>query len=41
MLPAGDGYLQSKEKESFSQRFRLPTVDKQEKWFPTLQKTVW
>jgi hypothetical protein len=33
--------LESKEKESFSQLFRLPTMDKQETWFPTLQKTVW
>ncbi|KAJ7111549.1 Sec34-like family-domain-containing protein [Mycena crocata] len=39
--PAGEGYLQSKEKESFSQFFRLPTLDKQETWFPTLEKTVW
>ncbi|KAJ7837718.1 Sec34-like family-domain-containing protein [Mycena leptocephala] len=37
----GGGPLQSKEKESFSQLFRLPTLDKQETWFPTLQKTVW
>ncbi|KAJ7187957.1 Sec34-like family-domain-containing protein [Mycena filopes] len=38
---SGEGYFQSKEKESFSQLFRLPTLDKQETWFPTLQKTVW
>ncbi|KAJ7268694.1 Sec34-like family-domain-containing protein [Mycena haematopus] len=39
--PPSDGYLQPKEKESFSQLFRLPTLDKQETWYPTLQKTVW
>jgi hypothetical protein len=31
----------SKEKESFSQLVRLPTLDKQETWYPPLQKTVW
>ncbi|KAF8210627.1 Sec34-like family-domain-containing protein [Mycena galopus ATCC 62051] len=39
--PSGEGLLQPKEKESFSQLLRLPTLDKQETWFPTLQKTVW
>ncbi|KAJ7145893.1 Sec34-like family-domain-containing protein [Mycena epipterygia] len=39
--PTGDGVLQLKEKETFSQLFRLPTLDKQDTWFPTLQKTVW
>ncbi|KAJ6500169.1 Sec34-like family-domain-containing protein [Mycena vitilis] len=39
--PPGGVSLQSKEKESFSQLFRLPTLDKQETWFPALQKTVW
>ncbi|KAJ7252598.1 Sec34-like family-domain-containing protein [Mycena rebaudengoi] len=39
--PTGGVLLESKEKESFSQLFRLPTMDKQETWFPTLQKTVW
>ncbi|KAF8139471.1 Sec34-domain-containing protein [Mycena galopus ATCC 62051] len=37
--PSGEGLLQPKEKESFSQLLRLPTLDKQETWFPTLQKT--
>ncbi|KAJ6608410.1 hypothetical protein B0H10DRAFT_2067888 [Mycena sp. CBHHK59/15] len=39
--PGGVASLEGKEKESFSQLFRLPTLDKQETWFPTLQKTVW
>ncbi|KAF7376406.1 Sec34-domain-containing protein [Mycena sanguinolenta] len=39
--PASERFLQPKEKESFSQLLRLPTLDKQETWFPTLQKTVW
>ncbi|KAK7005778.1 Sec34-domain-containing protein [Favolaschia claudopus] len=39
--PGGDGVLPLKEKQSFSQLFRLPTLDKQETWFPTLSKTVW
>ncbi|KAH7911024.1 Sec34-like family-domain-containing protein [Hygrophoropsis aurantiaca] len=30
-----------KEKESTSRLFHLPSLDKQETWFPTLQKTVW
>ncbi|KAH7923166.1 Sec34-domain-containing protein [Leucogyrophana mollusca] len=30
-----------KEKESVSRLFQLPSLDKQETWFPTLQKTVW
>lgn len=30
-----------REKESISQIFRLPSLDKQDTWFPTLQKTVW
>ncbi|KAG2074742.1 Sec34-domain-containing protein [Suillus decipiens] len=30
-----------KEKDSVSQLFRLPSLDKKETWFPTLQKTVW
>ncbi|OAX41147.1 Sec34-domain-containing protein [Rhizopogon vinicolor AM-OR11-026] len=30
-----------KEKESASRLFQLPSLDKQETWFPTLQKTVW
>ncbi|CAK5268613.1 unnamed protein product, partial [Mycena citricolor] len=37
----GQQVLTAREKESFSQLFRLPTIDKQETWFPTLQKTVW
>ncbi|KAG0700811.1 Sec34-like family-domain-containing protein [Suillus ampliporus] len=30
-----------KEKESVSRLFQLPSLDKKETWFPTLQKTVW
>ncbi|KAK0197162.1 Sec34-like family-domain-containing protein [Armillaria mellea] len=30
-----------KEKESISQIFKTPSLDKQDTWFPTLQKTVW
>ncbi|KAF8647847.1 hypothetical protein AX16_006515 [Volvariella volvacea WC 439] len=30
-----------KEKESFNQIFRLPSLDKQGTWYPTLRKTVW
>ena len=30
-----------KEKESISQLFQLPSLDKQETWFPTLRKTIW
>ncbi|KAK2460187.1 hypothetical protein APHAL10511_007778 [Amanita phalloides] len=30
-----------REKESVSQMFQLPSVDKQDTWYPTLQKTVW
>ncbi|KAF8629303.1 hypothetical protein AX15_003520 [Amanita polypyramis BW_CC] len=30
-----------REKESVSQMFQLPSIDKQDTWYPTLQKTVW
>ncbi|KAF8638150.1 hypothetical protein AX17_002407 [Amanita inopinata Kibby_2008] len=30
-----------REKESVSQIFQLPSLDKQDTWYPTLQKTVW
>ena len=30
-----------KEKQSVSQVFQLKSWDKQETWYPTLQKTVW
>ena len=30
-----------KEKESISQLFQLPSLDKQETWYPTLRKTIW
>ena len=30
-----------KEKQSVSQVFQLKSLDKQETWYPTLQKTVW
>ncbi|KAF9466887.1 Sec34-like family-domain-containing protein [Collybia nuda] len=30
-----------REKESVSQIFHLPSLDKQDTWFPTLRKTVW
>ncbi|KAG2111138.1 Sec34-like family-domain-containing protein [Suillus discolor] len=30
-----------KEKDSVSQLFQLPSLDKKETWFPTLEKTVW
>ncbi|KIJ68059.1 hypothetical protein HYDPIDRAFT_107669 [Hydnomerulius pinastri MD-312] len=30
-----------KEKESVSRLFQLPSLDKKETWYPTLQKTVW
>ena len=30
-----------KEKDSVSQIFQLPSLDKQETWFPTLRKTIW
>ena len=30
-----------KEKQSISQIFQLKSLDKQETWYPTLQKTVW
>ncbi|KAI0088101.1 Sec34-domain-containing protein [Irpex rosettiformis] len=30
-----------KEKESISQLFQLKSLDKQDTWYPTLQKTVW
>lgn len=33
--------LDIKEKESISQIFRVRSLDKQDTWFPTLQKTVW
>ncbi|EGN97381.1 hypothetical protein SERLA73DRAFT_57800 [Serpula lacrymans var. lacrymans S7.3] len=33
--------IEIKEKESVNQLFRLPSLDKQETWFPTLRKTVW
>ena len=29
------------EKESVSQIFRVPSLDKQDTWYPTLRKTVW
>ncbi|KIL64608.1 hypothetical protein M378DRAFT_126439 [Amanita muscaria Koide BX008] len=37
--PASSTGLQ--EKESFSLMFQLPSLDKQDTWYPTLQKTVW
>ncbi|RPD58666.1 Sec34-domain-containing protein [Lentinus tigrinus ALCF2SS1-6] len=33
--------LEIKEKQSVSQIFQLKSLDKQETWYPTLQKTVW
>ena len=33
--------MEIKEKESYSQLFQLPSLDKQETWFPTLRKTIW
>ncbi|TFK66890.1 Sec34-domain-containing protein [Pluteus cervinus] len=30
-----------KEKESVSQIFKLPSLDRQDTWYPTLRKTVW
>ena len=30
-----------REKESVSRLFQLSSLDKQETWYPTLQKTVW
>ncbi|KZP22300.1 Sec34-domain-containing protein [Athelia psychrophila] len=33
--------LEIREKESISQLFQLPSLDKQETWFPTLRKTIW
>ena len=30
-----------KEKESVSQFFQPPSLDKQERWFPTLRKMIW
>ncbi|KAF8882705.1 Sec34-like family-domain-containing protein [Infundibulicybe gibba] len=30
-----------KEKENINQIFRLPSLDKQDTWYPTLKKTVW
>jgi hypothetical protein len=32
---------ETKEKDSVSRLFQLPSLDKKETWFPTLQKTVW
>ncbi|PCH35965.1 Sec34-domain-containing protein [Wolfiporia cocos MD-104 SS10] len=33
--------LEMKEKESVSQLFQLKSLDKQDTWYPTLQKTLW
>lgn len=33
--------LEIKEKQSVNQIFQLKSLDKQETWYPTLQKTVW
>lgn len=33
--------MEIREKESVSQIFRLPSLDKQDTWYPTLRKTVW
>ncbi|KAJ8521822.1 hypothetical protein ONZ45_g1537 [Pleurotus djamor] len=33
--------LDLKEKESISQLFRMPSLEKQETWYPTLRKVVW
>ncbi|KAG5651929.1 hypothetical protein H0H81_006911 [Sphagnurus paluster] len=30
-----------REKESVSERFRLPSIEKQDTWYPALRKTVW
>ena len=30
-----------REKESVSQLFRVPSLEKQDTWYPTLRKTVW
>ncbi|RDB16287.1 Conserved oligomeric Golgi complex subunit 3 [Hypsizygus marmoreus] len=33
--------MEIREKESVSQIFRVPSLDKQDTWYPTLRKTVW
>ena len=33
--------LEIREKQSVSQIFQSKSLDKQETWYPTLQKTVW
>ena len=33
--------MEIREKESVSQIFHLPSLDKQDTWYPTLRKTVW
>jgi hypothetical protein len=30
-----------REKESVSQIFQLPSLDKQDTWYPTMRKMVW
>jgi len=39
--PLSGGGLQYPEKENVSQIFQVKSLDKQETWYPTLQKTLW
>jgi conserved oligomeric Golgi complex subunit 3 len=38
---SGSGYQITEKKDSLSQVFQLKSLDKQDTWFPTLQKTIW
>jgi len=39
--PLPSGGLQYPEKDTLSQIFQVKSLDKQETWYPTLQKTLW
>lgn len=39
--PLSGGGIQYPEKESVSQVFHVKSLDKQETWYPTLQRTLW
>jgi len=38
---SGGGFQYSEKKENVSQIFQVKSLDKQETWYPTLQKTLW
>lgn len=39
--PVASGYQMTEKKDNVSQMFQMKSLDKQDTWFPTLQKTIW